>query len=112
MLLYVDNTLCIHHGGKKALEILDRYLHLKEGSIGEPDLYLGVKLHKVTLPNGVHTWSTSPSKYTQDAVRNVEEYLHKECGRIKLAKRSTTLFPRDYAPELDMSPVLISEIVN
>ena len=112
MLLYVDDALCIHHDGKTALEGLDRYFQMKEGSIGDPDLYLGAKLRKVTLPNGVQAWSTSPSKYIQEAVKNVEEHLHNECGGRKLAKRATAPFPRDYAPELDMSPVLDSKKAN
>ena len=112
MLLYVDDALCIHHDGKSALEGLDRYFQMKEGSIGDPDLYLGAKLRKVTLPNGVQAWSTSPSKYIQEAVKNVEEHLHNECGGRKLAKRATAPFPRDYAPELDMSPVLDSKRAN
>ena len=63
MLLYVDDALCIHHDGDTALKSLDRYFQMKEASIGDPDLYLGSKLRKVTLPNGVQAWSTSPSKY-------------------------------------------------
>ena len=42
---------------------------MKENSIGDPDLYLGAKLRKVALPNGVQAWSTSPSKYIQEAVK-------------------------------------------
>ena len=79
---------------------------MKEGSIGDPDLDLGAKLRKVTLPNGVQTWSTSPSKYIQEAVKNVEKYLHINCGGVKLAKRTNAPFPRDYAPELDICPEL------
>ena len=112
MLLYVDDALCIHHDAKTALEEVDRYFQMKEGSIGDPDLYLGAKLRKVTLPNGVQAWATSPSKYIQEAVKNVEDHLHKEYGGRKLAKRASAPFPRDYAPELDMSPVLDAKQAN
>ena len=112
ILLYVNDVLCIHHDGKSTLENLDRYFQLKESSIGDPDLYLGAKLCKVTLPNGVQTWSTSPSKCIQEAVKNVEKYTHINCGGIKLAKRTNAPFPRDYAPELDISPELDPKRAN
>jgi len=112
ILLYVDDALCIHHDGKSTLESLDRYFQMKEGSIGDPDLYLGAKLRKVTLPNGVQAWSTSPSKYIQEAVKNVEKYLHIHCGGRKLAKRANAPFPRDYAPELDISTELDPKRAN
>ena len=112
MLMYADDTLCIYHDRKTALESLHRYFQMKEGSVGDPDLYLGAKLRKITPPNGVQAWSTSPRKYIQEIVKNVEEHLHKEYGGRKLAKRATAPFPRDYAPELDMSPVLESKKAN
>ena len=112
ILLYVGDSLCIHHDGKSTLESLDRYFQLKEGSIGYLDLYLGVKLHKVTLPNGIQAWSTSPSKYIQEAVKNVDNYLHTNCGGMKLAKRANAPFSRDYAPELDISPELDPKRAN
>ena len=104
MLLYVDDALCIHHDAQTALEDLDRYFQMKEGSIGDPDLYLGAKLRKVSLPNGVQAWSTSPSKYVQEAVRNVGIHLCQEYGGRKFAKRATAPFPRGYIPELDTTP--------
>ena len=101
--MYADDALCIHHDGKSTLESLDRYFQMKEGSIGDPDLCLGAKLCKVTLPNGVQAWSTSPSKYIQETVKSVEKYIHINCGGMKLAKRDNAPFPRHYAPELDIS---------
>ena len=103
MLLYVDDALCIHHDAQTSLEDLDRYFQMKENSIGDPDLYLGAKLRRTMLPNGVQAWAASPSKYIQEAVRNVEEYLHREHGGRKLAKRANAPFPRGYIPELDIA---------
>jgi hypothetical protein len=77
ILLYVDNVLCIHHDAESVIYELDRYFPLKAGSIRDPDIYLGTKLCKVELANGVHAWSMSPSKYVQDAVCNVKEHLLK-----------------------------------
>jgi Reverse transcriptase (RNA-dependent DNA polymerase) len=61
ILLYVDDMLCIHHDAESAIRQLDKYfpmkagsISLKAGSIGNPDIYLGMKLQKVELENGVH----------------------------------------------------------
>ena len=106
ILLYVDDVMCIHHDGVGALNLIDKYFHMKEGSIGDPDMYLGAKLRKTILPNGVEAWAMSPSKYVQEAVKNVEGHLSKEKGGMKLAKRANTPYLRDYKPKLDMSPEL------
>ena len=79
---------------------------MKEGSIGDPDLCLGAKLCKVTLPNGVQAWSTSSSKYMHEDVKNLEQYLHINCGGRKLAKHANVPLPLGYAPELNISPNL------
>jgi hypothetical protein len=65
MLLFVDDCLCINHDAEKALRELDKYFLMKAGSIGDPDIYLGAKLRKVKLINGVESWAMSPSKYVK-----------------------------------------------
>ena len=47
VLLYVDDVLAIHHDAKAVLEQLDHYFKMKDGSIGDPDIYLGAKLRKI-----------------------------------------------------------------
>jgi hypothetical protein len=84
---------------------------MKAGSIGPPGIYLGAKLSKVRLPNGVEAWAMSPSnKYVQEAVKNVEESLEREYhhGR-KLVRKAATPFKSNYQPELDISPKLSPE---
>ena len=63
ILLYVDDILAIHHDNMLALNEIVKFIHIKPESKGDPTTYLGVKLRKVTLPNGVEAWSASPSKY-------------------------------------------------
>ena len=106
ILLYVDDCLCIHHDAEKQLQQLDKFFPMKPGSIGDPDIYLGAKLRKVTLDNGVESWSLSPSKYVQEAVRNAETYLAENFGGQKLPKRATAPMPTDYVAELDDTPEL------
>ena len=74
-LLYVDDVLIVHHDGLSALREIDKFFKMKADSIGDPDIYLGAKLRTITLSNGVEAWGMSPSKYVQEAVRNIQEYL-------------------------------------
>jgi hypothetical protein len=85
---------------------IDKFFPMKAGSIGPPDIYLGVKLSKVKLPNLVEAWAMSPSKYVQEAVSNCEEYLTRECDGRTLSRKAKTPFKSGYRPELDISPEL------
>jgi hypothetical protein len=84
---------------------------MKPGSIGDPNIYLGTKLRKVKLTNGVIAWSMSPSKYVQDAIHNVETYLTKNRGQ-KLPIHLSMRWPKDYECEMDDSPELDLEQAN
>ena len=53
VLLYVDDVLVVHYDGESVLKRLDKYFKLKEGSVGDPDVYLGAKLKRMRLENGV-----------------------------------------------------------
>ena len=56
------------------------YFYVKEGYVGTSIIYLGDKVSKVTLQNGVDTWSFSLSQYFQAVIYNVDKYL-KEWGK-------------------------------
>ena len=106
VLCYVDDVLAVHHDAMQQIRAINKRFPLKPGSVGDPDIYLGAKLRKVTLPNGVHAWSMSPSKYAQEAVKNVKSYLQeKEPGR-PWPKKAPTPFAKDYRPEMDISSTL------
>jgi hypothetical protein len=56
ILIYVDDILCVYHDPGSLLAKLDEYFKMKEGSIQVPTFYLGAKLKKTVLPNGVVAW--------------------------------------------------------
>ena len=58
-------------------------------------------MKKTVLPNGMVAWGLSPSKYMQEAVKNVEEHLVKQGGR-KLVKRASDTFLSLTRPESSM----------
>ena len=108
-LLYVDDILMIHHDGEAALRQIDKYFTMKPDSIGDPDLYLGAKFRKITLANGVKAYSLSPSKYVQESVRLVIEYLEGNYNGRKLVNRASAPFSIGYRPEMDISEELNQE---
>ena len=63
VLCYVDDVLAIGHDVENVLKMIDKYFGLKPGSLGDPNQYLGAKLKKMRLHNGVEAWAFSPSQY-------------------------------------------------
>lgn len=106
ILLYVDDCLCVHHDAEGQLLELNKFFKMKPGSIGDPDIYLGAKIKKTVLPNGVVAWGTSASQYVQEAVKNVEVHLAAKEGRKLKTKGATGPFPLNYSAELDVTPEL------
>ena len=105
VLLYVDDALCISMRPEEILRNeIRKYWTMKKGSIGPHDIYLGNKVSKVTLENGVDTWAFSSSQYVQAAVANVEKHLSTQ--GLKLPNKAATLFVTNYRPEIDISPEL------
>ena len=83
---------------------MGRYFELKEESIGPPDHYLGGKVRKVQLENGVNAWAFSSSQYAQTAVKNVEAYLDSQDSKHwKMPSKADTSLTTMYRPELDVS---------
>ncbi len=104
ILCYVDNILVMHHDPMTILDKINRYMLLKPSSVGNPDIYLGAKLPKTRLANGVWEWGMSPSKYVAQAVKNCEKHLTKKLSICyQLPSRADNPFPLDYCPELDTS---------
>ena len=108
ILLYVDDALVVSENAESILwNELRRYLHLKEESICPPTIYLGGRVRKIQLENGVWAWSFSSSQYVQSAVKNVEEYIGRpENSHLKIPSKPETPLMTSYRPELDVSPEL------
>ena len=84
------------------LNRLGKYFTLKKGLVGPPDLYLGAKLLKVGLPNGVDAWAWSSSKCTQEAISTLESEL--DHRGLKLKRRVNAPLQREYQPQCDITP--------
>jgi hypothetical protein len=111
ILIYVDDILCAYHDPGTSLVQIDKYFKMKPGSIIEPTFYLGAKLKKTVMPNGVVAWGVRSSKYIQAAVKNVQEYLKKN-GERRLKKKESAPFEATYMAEIDESLVLGPKMAN
>ena len=67
-------------------------------------MYLGLKLHKTRLFNGVWAWAKSPFKYVHEAVKNYTAHLSTNYGgKYRMLKKAENPFKMGYNPELDTS---------
>ena len=94
------------------LEWLHKSFPLKMG-FGNPGMYLGAKLHKTRLHNGIWAWAMSPVKYVQEAVRNCEIYLSSNYGgKYRMLTKANNPFNMGCDSELDTSPELDPDEVS
>jgi hypothetical protein len=113
ILVYVDDILVVHHDAMSVLAQLNKYLPLKPSSVGDPDIYLGAKLAKTRLTNGVLAWALSPSRYVNQAVKNCSSHLSEKFDKkYCLPKRADNPFPNDYYPENDITEPLTPEFAS
>ncbi len=63
MLCFMHDVMVIHHDSLSILAWLDKYFKLKPSSVGDPTMYLGATVKKMTLDNRVLAWASSPAKY-------------------------------------------------
>jgi hypothetical protein len=92
------------------LNLINGYMPLKPSSVGDPDIYLGVKLKLTQLDNGIWAWELSPSKYVTQAVKICAKHLTDKLNNcFCLPQQADKPFPYDYHPESDQSEPLDSE---
>ena len=80
---------------------------MKESSVGLQGQYLSGKIWKVLLERRIECWAFVLSKYIQEAVKNVKNYLSK--WNKTLTKRVKAPLTRDYHPEVNLSTELNTE---
>jgi len=111
ILLYVDDILAVSEFPRKIMDFLSKNYTLKDGSVQEPEMYLGAEIRKCKIagsedPDKVR-WGMSSDLYLKRALADVELELEK-AGKYLNPKAVTTL-PVKYHPELDVTPELDPE---
>ena len=86
---------------------MDKYFGLKPGLLVDPNIYLGVRVKLMALPNIFMVWLLSPYKYVQESVKNVETYVKDKLReRWKIPKTEMNPFPIRYETTEDATPKL------
>jgi len=98
-----------HHDALTALRDIDNFFKMNEGLIGDPDYYLGAKLRKMTLKNGVEAWAMSSSKYALAAVANAVNRLKSRGLEHMMPKSGANPFKGGYKPAMGLSPEVDAE---
>ena len=81
--------------------------------MADPNIYLGARVKFMELPNGVMVCSLSPSKYAQEALKNVETYVKENIEeRWKIPKTAVNPFPIRYESAEDVIPELDPEFAS
>jgi hypothetical protein len=114
VLCYVDDVLCSSTHPKGIMDSLSHTFTLKEGTVKEPDLYLGADVKKWYIEGsdepGKVRWAMSSTNYTKKAIEEVERELRE--GGLKLPTKVTTPLSSGYRPEIDATAELDDERQN
>ena len=75
VLVYVDDVIRLHHDPDTFMNRLSEVYRLKDGSVGEPDRYLGANIGKVQLDDGSVSWSMTSREYFTNVIQNLEDTI-------------------------------------
>ena len=106
--MYVDDVLQLHHDPDTFMNRLEEVYRLKDGSVGEPDRYLGDNIKKVQLYDGSVAWSMTSREYVTNAIQNLEDTLARDGAQplnIFGNKAGERPFPPNTCPKLDVNSV-------
>ena len=109
MLVYVDDLMFVSHDSKPTLVNIDKIYQLKEGSLGNPDTYLGGQIYEHLLNDGRKCWRMKSEKYIKNAFQTVEDLLREDRDGLQLKTTANTPIAHTYRPELDITPELNGE---
>ena len=104
VLCYVDD--CIFQGLDPMgfMDYLRTVYTLKDGTVQEPETYLGADVRRHELADGQKAWAISSDTYVRRAVEEVERELARVGKQLK--KKVVLPLASGYRPELDASPEL------
>jgi hypothetical protein len=117
IIAYVDDILCCGEDPKLQMSLIAGKFTLKEGSVIEPNLYLGADISKVTISeeDGISKicWAMSSTNYTAKAIAEVEREIGTaEYNYSFLPKKVTTPLASGYRPEIDPTAELDAKKQN
>ena len=106
LFVYVDDIISISHKPTECIKEITQFYKAKDGSIKEPDIYLGANILKVQTPEGHEIWASSPRDYVKNSIQIVEQLLKDDGHGYVLKNNTKNPLPQGYRPELDVTDEL------
>ena len=100
VICYVDDIMFISDDPLHIMKDIQDRFKIKGDKIGEPAIYPGEKLSKITNANGQGFWDMSSDKYFMAAVTNVEYVLEK--WGLRFPSKYVTPMSCSYLPDMDV----------
>ena len=107
VLCYVDDILVGSEHPQAIMDQISRVYTQKQGSVKEPDVYLGADVKKYQVTGDQFAWGLSSDSYCKQAVKEVERQL--AAVGDKLATKVSSPMSSAYRPELDATAELKPE---
>ena len=102
MLAHVDDLCGMSIDTKSMFDAIGQLFRLKEGTVKEPDLYLGADIEKKCFTGDPKPrWAMSSTEYTKKAIKEVER--EPKTADKRLSTKARTPLGTGYRPELDQS---------
>ena len=99
--MYVDYVLHLHHDPDTFMNRLAEVYRIKDGSVGEPDKYLGANMEKVKLDDGSVACSMMSMDYVTNTIQNLKDTLARDSAQLLkiFGKKAGEMpFPSNYRP--------------
>ena len=96
--MYIDDILAVSHKAADVIKEITAFYRAKEGSIKPPDVYLGVNIMKVKIPDSREVWGSSSREYVNNAVITVERIFEEDGDGYTLRNTVKAPFPSGYKP--------------
>jgi hypothetical protein len=111
LLIYVDDILVVSANPGEAMSAINKLYDFKDPP-AEPEHYLGANVHKWQLPDGRLVWAMQPKEYVKNACNVVKGMLAKDGQSLRTGKGTERPMPKSYRPEVDVSPILDTDLAS
>jgi hypothetical protein len=107
----VDDCLCVSAQPEDTMNVLGKIYDLKD-TVKPPKRYLGANILQWQLEDGRECWAMSGRDYVKNAVNICKELLAGDGKTLRTGRNAERPMAMTYRPELDISPVLGSELAS
>ena len=112
LFVYIDDILAVLHKATDDIKEITAFYMAKEGRIKPPEIYIGVNIMRVQMPDGREVWGSSPREYGKNAVIKVEGLFEEYGDGYTLRNIVKAQLPLGYKQELDVTEELWTDLAS